>query len=434
MSFIGIPIKFETSKLFKGLDIPGEKTDLTDLHITLLIFEDGLSINELGPAIETAYDVIAETNPFSIKLDSISCFPKREDNPCPIIIPIKSKELQELCENLKKAFDKKDINYSKTFKEYKPHITLSYAEKEIKEFKIDPIELVINELVLFGGDSGCYSDVFVTYPLKKINKLNFVQKCHLKYGAKDLFKQWESFVKETPSKIIFKPFYEEFTKNFHLELLTKEEYNDLFMYTQKAYDTWQVLKTESYLPLQRENFYVRFHKTMANVNYILNLLIALYEEKLAEDAKTDWRPLETIPEDHYASYNKLNFIRKCHLKYGTLSLYDQWRTFIREAPSNIIFEDFYDDFTKNFHLDLLSREGKNYLLINSQRAYDIWQVLKNKNLSFSQKDNLYSKFNAAMENIHYTLNMLMTLYKEKLVEDTQTDWHPSETLPEDYYT
>lgn len=57
------------------------------------------------------------------------------------------------------------IEFSKTFKDFKPHITLAYADDEIDECKIDKVECVINELVLWGGDHGD-DRIFITFPLK----------------------------------------------------------------------------------------------------------------------------------------------------------------------------------------------------------------------------------------------------------------------------
>lgn len=169
MAFLGIPIKLEAGRLFTSLDIPGKKEGLSDLHVTILCFEDDWPISELSKALEVTYDVISDIKPFTIKIKEISCFPKRENKPCPIIAKVESDDLQDLCKKLRKAFDKKDIDYSKTFKEYKPHITLSYADKEIDSFKIDPIEISVHEITLLGGNKG-ENDIFITFPLKCAEK------------------------------------------------------------------------------------------------------------------------------------------------------------------------------------------------------------------------------------------------------------------------
>lgn len=170
MAFLGIPIKIESGRLFSSLDVPGKKESLSDLHVTILCFEDDWPITELSKALEATYDVISDIKPFTIKIKKVDCFPKREGKPCPIIAKVDSDDLQELNDKLRKEFDKKDIDYSKTFKDYKPHITLSYADEEIDSFDIDPvIEVSVHEITLLGGNKG-ENNIFITFPLKCAEK------------------------------------------------------------------------------------------------------------------------------------------------------------------------------------------------------------------------------------------------------------------------
>lgn len=169
MAFIGIKINPHVSKILNKIDIPGEKEDTSQFHITLLCFEDNFPIEEISKAIEASYDVISKIKPFTIEIDEICCFPKRSDNPCPIIATIESKDLQEIHDKLAKEFDKYKVDYSKVHKDYKPHITLSYSDEEIEKFKIDKIEFEVYEIVLWGGDNG-EDRVFITFPLENIDK------------------------------------------------------------------------------------------------------------------------------------------------------------------------------------------------------------------------------------------------------------------------
>lgn len=165
MAFLGIRVPHETGRLLTGLDVPGERTAASEMHITLLCFEDNWPITEIAKAMEVTYDVVSKTKPFRVTIDEVDCFPKREDNPCPIIAPIKGAELHELREELAKAFDKEKIEFSKVFKDFKPHVTLAYNEEEIDSTEIDEVEFIVQELVLWGGDHGD-DRIFVTFPLK----------------------------------------------------------------------------------------------------------------------------------------------------------------------------------------------------------------------------------------------------------------------------
>jgi len=164
MAFLGIRIPHETGRLLTGLDVPGEATAVSEMHITMLLFEDNWPISELAKSLEIIYDVVSKMKPFRCTFDKVSYFPKYGDK-CAIIAPVKSDELHELRDKLAKAFDKEDIDFSKRFKDFKPHITLAYNDEEIDEFKIDKVEFQVQELVLWGGDHGD-DRIFVTFPLK----------------------------------------------------------------------------------------------------------------------------------------------------------------------------------------------------------------------------------------------------------------------------
>lgn len=169
MAFLGIKIPVETARLLADVDLPGKKVGVHEMHITILLFEDNWPISEISKALETAYDVVSKIKPFRVKTKKISCFPAKEGRPYPIIALMESDELQDLAKKLKRHFNKDDIDFDKTFKDYKPHITLAYHEKEIKDCKIEPVEFTVHEIVLFGGDHGD-SRIFITFPLKSPEK------------------------------------------------------------------------------------------------------------------------------------------------------------------------------------------------------------------------------------------------------------------------
>jgi 2'-5' RNA ligase len=169
MAFLGIRIPISAARLLSDLDVPGERIGMHEMHITILLFEDELPIATIAESLEAAYNITSKTEPFTVKIKKISCFPPKEGKPHPIIAIVESKELHELGKKLRRKFNKEEIEFNKTFKEYNPHITLAYADEAIKTFKIDPVEMVVQELVLFGGDHGD-SRIFITFPLKSPGK------------------------------------------------------------------------------------------------------------------------------------------------------------------------------------------------------------------------------------------------------------------------
>jgi 2'-5' RNA ligase len=166
VAFLGIRINQDVGRLIAGIKVPGEAESPSEYHITILCFEDNWPISEISQALEATYDVVSKIEPFAVKATQVSHFPKREDHPIPIIAPIKSEELQDLHKKLVKSFNSDKIDFKKTFKDYKPHITLAYSKDEHDDFEIDPpIEFVVNEVVLWGGDTGD-DRIFITFPLK----------------------------------------------------------------------------------------------------------------------------------------------------------------------------------------------------------------------------------------------------------------------------
>jgi len=165
MAFLGVKIVPEVARMFRNIDVPGKKEPENEYHITVLCFDSEWPLKNVAKAMQATYEVVQNIAPFHVKSKKVTCFPKREDNPVPIIAAIESDELHDLNKKLKKAFDKEKIDYMKTFKDFKPHMTLAFAQDEIKDIKIDPVEFYVHELVLWCGDDGD-DRFFITFPLQ----------------------------------------------------------------------------------------------------------------------------------------------------------------------------------------------------------------------------------------------------------------------------
>jgi len=165
MSFLGIRIPHETARLLHEIDVPGEKEDSAQLHITLLYLGKNIPIKELAKAMIATFEVTNATCPFWVKSTNVSSFPVDAGYPHPIIAPIQSPKLFELHKFLKRSFDKAGIEYNKKFKLYRPHVTLSFNDAAIKKTRIEPVEWAIQEVVLWGGEDGD-NRVFTTFPLE----------------------------------------------------------------------------------------------------------------------------------------------------------------------------------------------------------------------------------------------------------------------------
>jgi 2'-5' RNA ligase len=100
MAFLGIRIPHETGRLLSKIEVPGEKTSTSEMHITLLYLGDEWPISEISKAMEAAFDIVSKTKPFTAEMNKVSHFPKNphDQDKYPIITRVESKELHELRE------------------------------------------------------------------------------------------------------------------------------------------------------------------------------------------------------------------------------------------------------------------------------------------------------------------------------------------------
>lgn len=164
MAFLGIKIPTEISRSISNLEIDGVKQDSAKLHITLFYFEKEVSITAISKILKSTFKVVSgDVKPFTLKADKISSFQK--EGSIPVILPIKSKELIDLREQLRAQFKIDEITFDESFSDYKPHITLAYAESFKKDVAIDKIEIPVSEIVFFSGKYGCSDRIIITFPL-----------------------------------------------------------------------------------------------------------------------------------------------------------------------------------------------------------------------------------------------------------------------------
>lgn len=162
MSYIGLKLSQKESEKLGKLNVISEKCD--EHHITIIHFEDLTNI-DISYILDKLTKLCAKLDPITIKVNQITCFPKGEDG-FPIILEIYSKELQELRKKIIKILNSEDVVFSNTYKVYRPHITLSYSDKEIKQKEIKEISLSFNELSLISGKFGKPNKFVINFPFK----------------------------------------------------------------------------------------------------------------------------------------------------------------------------------------------------------------------------------------------------------------------------
>jgi 2'-5' RNA ligase len=166
MSFLGIAVPHEISRLLASVDVEGDSKPSSSYHITLFYMGDNVPVDKLSDALAPIFEVTSRTPPFTVETSEITSFPPKPDGVVPVVARIVSNDLLRLRAELKVAFDEAGVEYSKTFFDYRPHVSLAMLEggERPADIPIRKVEWGVGEIVLWGGD---YEDdkLIVTFPL-----------------------------------------------------------------------------------------------------------------------------------------------------------------------------------------------------------------------------------------------------------------------------
>ncbi len=164
MAFLGLQAPPSVAEVLRKVRVPGRREDSSYYHVTMFCLGESVPISQLTGVTEAAYEVLSKVRPFSVKVQSVRSFPKGSSG-YPIICPVVSEPLKKLRENLCEEFDKRGVEYDKKFPVYRPHLTLAYSDEALEEKGISPVEWKVEEVVLWGGDSGA-DRLVVTFPFR----------------------------------------------------------------------------------------------------------------------------------------------------------------------------------------------------------------------------------------------------------------------------
>lgn len=156
MAFIGLHIPEDIAEILASNFVPGDIEESGGMHITILYLNDDVPVLDVAKAMCASYSVVSKTKPFFCNVSEVSSFSGSEDS-VPIIYPVVSPGLMSLQSNLRSEFDRLGLPYSKKYGDYKPHVTLSYADneefKEFKESKLPtPVVWMVSNMIIWGGN------------------------------------------------------------------------------------------------------------------------------------------------------------------------------------------------------------------------------------------------------------------------------------------
>lgn len=153
MALLCIQVPSKIAHSLGEIQVPGTIVPDREKHISLVFIEEGAPIETLSKVIIASYKVATQTQPFSVGVSELTCFPDGPDG-VPVIAKVQSPELHAFRKALCRGLDQAKVEYSKVYKEYKPHVTLSYSTSPVKSSEVGPFKWTIKEITLWGDDGG----------------------------------------------------------------------------------------------------------------------------------------------------------------------------------------------------------------------------------------------------------------------------------------
>jgi 2'-5' RNA ligase len=150
MAMLGLRVPEATARVLSDIPVPGEPS--AHPHVTILNLGDDVPVTTLARMMVAAHTVVEGYMPFTVSTSLVTSFPSEES--VPVVARVDSDELHRLWGDLCKAFDTVDLDYSKKFPEYKPHVTLAWADDQPEDLPIPTVEWGAHELCLWGGNHG----------------------------------------------------------------------------------------------------------------------------------------------------------------------------------------------------------------------------------------------------------------------------------------
>jgi 2'-5' RNA ligase len=151
MAFIGIKVPTEVLTKLSALEVTGEKVDPSEMHITLLYLGKSVPLAQIIKAIAVCAKFAETMKPFMVGCAKQICFPANPEDGVPVIARIQSPSIVEFREAMRGELEKAGVQYSNKY-EYKPHVTLAYADEPCPDQDFEPITWTVNEFTIWGGN------------------------------------------------------------------------------------------------------------------------------------------------------------------------------------------------------------------------------------------------------------------------------------------
>lgn len=118
----------------------------------MIYLGQGAPILDIFRAMVICFEMAQRFAPIDMTAPIVTCFPPDSDGKTPVVARLVNPGLHTFRQELAQKLDEAGIAYSKKFPEYKPHVTLAYADAAQQAELIDPIRWKANRMTIWGGD------------------------------------------------------------------------------------------------------------------------------------------------------------------------------------------------------------------------------------------------------------------------------------------
>jgi 2'-5' RNA ligase len=154
VAFIGIRIPDDVTNQFSSIEVNGTKEPPEKMHVTLAFLGEGVLIPSVLRALSVCLGVGAQYAPMDLTAALVMCFPPDPEGKTPVVARLVSPVIFTLRQALVKGLEKTKVEYSKRHPQYKPHVTLAYADGPKEPMIIPAIRWRAEYITIWGGDNG----------------------------------------------------------------------------------------------------------------------------------------------------------------------------------------------------------------------------------------------------------------------------------------
>lgn len=153
VAFIGMRVPSATTDQFSAIRVLGDREPKDRMHVTLAYLGKNVPISNVLKSVAVCLALGAEFPPLDLTAAMVMCFPPDPEGRTPVIARLVTPALLTMRAALVQRLEQAKVDYSKRHPQYKPHVTLAYAQNAQKPMVISPIRWNSNSITVWGGDN-----------------------------------------------------------------------------------------------------------------------------------------------------------------------------------------------------------------------------------------------------------------------------------------